>query len=370
MQLADDGLIFSPSDLITFMESAVASHLERLRLVDPATKQFMDPEDPMLKTLQRKGYEHEDAFLNSLRTGGESVIEIKGESQEAMSARTREAMADGVDFIAQAYLHLDNFGGLADFLVKVPAPSRLGDYQYEVWDTKLSQKMKPYFAIQLCCYAEMLESEQGVKPQNVSIVLGNNQITPLRVHDYFGYYRVFKGSFLKFHKDWGPDKLPDPADSSSHGRWSQYAGRLLEERRHLSLVANITRTQIKRLEAADVSTIDELSTTKLKSVSKLNSDIFDRLKAQAEIQIGSESGEKPLYAVLPHEPGRALGLALLPHHSASDVFFDIEGFPLIEGGLEYLWGAMYFDENGKRTFRDFWAHDQAQEKQAFADFVD
>ncbi|MDA1323455.1 MAG: TM0106 family RecB-like putative nuclease [Proteobacteria bacterium] len=370
MRLVDGNLFFAPSDLISYMESALASHMERHRLVAPAISELINQEDPLLKTLQQKGFDHEDAFLVSLKAEGKTVVEIERASQEVMLTQTREAMADGADIIAQAYLQLYNFGGMADFLVKISGASRLGDFHYEVWDTKLSKKMKPYFAIQLCCYAEMLESEQGVRPQNVAIVLGNNEITPLRVQDYFGYYSALKASFLQFHNGWGPDKLPDPADSISHGRWSQYAGRLLEERRHLSLVANITRTQIKRLEASGVSTIDELSVTKLRSIPKLNSDIFDRLKAQAEIQIGSEGVEKPLYKVLPHEPGRALGLALLPHHSASDVFFDIEGFPLIDGGLEYLWGATYFDEKGKRTFRDFWAHDQAEEKQAFTDFVD
>jgi len=43
---------------------------------------------------------------------------------------------------------------------------------------------------------------------------------------------------------------------------------------------------------------------------------------------------------------------------------------LIDGGLEYLWGSTYFDDNGARTFRDFWGHDEAEEKQAFMDFVD
>ena len=65
------------------------------------------------------------------------------------------------DIIGQAYLEMDNFGGIADFLVEVPGKSYLGEYHYEVWAQNL-KKMKPYFAIQLCCYAEMLEIEQGV----------------------------------------------------------------------------------------------------------------------------------------------------------------------------------------------------------------
>ena len=96
-------------------------------------------------------------------------------------------MVDGAEVIAQAYLELDNFGGIADFLIKVEGESTLGDYHYEIWDTKLSKKMKPYFAIQLCCYAEMLESEQGRRPEKVAVVLGDDEVTHLRVKDYYGY---------------------------------------------------------------------------------------------------------------------------------------------------------------------------------------
>ncbi|MBU6320885.1 MAG: TM0106 family RecB-like putative nuclease, partial [Alphaproteobacteria bacterium] len=46
-----------------------------------------------------------------------------------------------------------------------------------------------------------------------------------------------------------------------------------------------------------------------------------------------------------------------------------EGFPGVEGGLEYLWGSTYLNPDGSKGFRDFWAHDRQAEKQAFSDFV-
>ncbi|MBT4700625.1 MAG: helicase, partial [Rhodospirillaceae bacterium] len=190
MQVIAGSPFFAPSDLITYMESAFASHMERWRIADGNIKALMDPEDPMLVTLRKKGYAHEGEYLESLKGAGKDVVEIEEASPDVMLSQTRDAMSGGAEVIAQAYLRLDNFGGMADFLVKVPGRSLLGDYHYEIWDTKLSKKMKPYFAIQLCCYAEMLESEQGVKPQNVAIVLGNNEITPLRVLGYFAYYRT------------------------------------------------------------------------------------------------------------------------------------------------------------------------------------
>ena len=60
---------------------------------------------------------------------------------------------------------------------------------------------------------------------------------------------------------------------------------------------------------------------------------------------------------------------LLPPASAMDVFFDMEGFPLVSGGLEYLFGVVHVVD-GQPQFADWWAHDALQEKLAFQGFVD
>ena len=370
MQFRDGTILFSPSDLGTYMTSSFASHMERQMLDDPGLKNLIDPDDPMLSILQKKGYEHEDAFFEDFKEKYEDVRKIERASPESMRAQTHAAMSDGAEVIAQAYLNLGNFAGHADFLVKVPGKSKFGDYQYDVWDTKLARKAKPYFAIQLCCYAEILEPKQGIRPENVFVALGSGETKSLRVQDYFAYYRALKSSFLAFQESFDKGNAPDPADNASHGRWSKYAQKILAERRDLSLVANITRSQTKRLQAAGIDTIDQLATTKDGSIRKLNDAVFGKLKDQAALQIASEGKKKPIYNVLPHSPEAVRGLSLVPPHSPSDLFFDLEGYPLIEGGLEYLWGATYFDEDGNRTFRDFWAHDHAEERQAFIGFVD
>ena len=370
MQFKNKAIFFSPSDLITFSESPFASHMERCLLEDRSKKILIDPKDVLLERMKQKGFDHEETFLASLISDGKNVLKIERADNELMFIKTKDAMFKGFDVIAQAYLQLNNFGGMADFLIKVPGKSLLGDYHYEIWDTKLSKKMKPYFAIQLCCYSEMLEIEQGIRPKNVAIVLGDKKIIHIRVQDYFAYYSLLKGYFISFHENWKKVDQPNPAESKTHGRWSQYAQNIFQETRHLSLIANITRTQIKRLESSGVYTIDDMSNSTMTSVKKINQDVLERLKGQAQIQILSEGKEKPCYKILPHDNKRPIGLSLLAPHSDNDIFFDIEGFPHIEGGLEYLWGVAYFDKLKERKFKDFWGHDKDQEKKAFSDFVD
>ena len=56
MRFKNEAIFFSPSDLITFLESPFASHMERLLLEDKSQSILLDPKDAMLKNLQKKGY--------------------------------------------------------------------------------------------------------------------------------------------------------------------------------------------------------------------------------------------------------------------------------------------------------------------------
>ena len=244
-------------------------------------------------------------------------------------------MKSGQEVITQGYLSLGQFGGFTDYLVRVPGASNFGDYHYEVWDTKLSKKLKPYFAIQLCCYIEMLEAIQGVRPKQMVVVLGDDSEARLNVDNYFAYYLNLKASFLEFHAE-PPQGLPDPNVSKTYGRWNDLAQQQLHELDHLSLVANLSRSQVKNLEKAGIVTMQALAESDLVSIANMSTDVFARAKQQAKLQIASRGKDKPDYIILPHEAGAQRGLAILPPHSANDVFFDIEGYPHIELSLIHI----------------------------------
>lgn len=351
------------------MSSPFASWMDRYVIELPGKAPEKDPEDPFMSMLQQKGYAHEAALEDKFRAQQLSVTKIAGASSEEKLNQTLAAMREGINIIVQARLQDDQFSGYADFLVKVSGNSELGDYHYEVWDTKLARKTKPTFVIQLCCYAEMLESVQGRRSDNITIALGSGEEETFRTSDYFHYYKNLKHNFLSGQQNFDPDIKPDPMDSRSWGDWSEHAESILEESDHLIQVATITRSQIKRLNQNGIETMQQLVDSSLTTIPKLNANVFQRLKAQATIQKASAGQSVPNFEILLPADGEKTGLALLPLQSSLDVFFDIEGYPLDEGGLEYLWGNTYFSENGERKFRDFWAHNREQEEQAFSEFI-
>ncbi|MFT5368256.1 MAG: putative RecB family nuclease, partial [Candidatus Latescibacterota bacterium] len=374
----NNALIYSPADICRFMTSPFASWMERYAIDQPHVPYESDGTDPMTALLQKKGGAHEVAFLQQVKDEGKTIVEVKGATFEEKFEKTHAAIVGGVDVVYQACLAQVPFRGFADFLVKVPnscrGKSRLGDFHYEIWDTKLSKHAKPYFVMQLCCYAEMLSEIQGCYANEVVVVLGNHVVERLRMDDYRYYYQHLKEQFLAYEVKFDAHQMPDPADSTDWGRWAGVAQGLFEAGDHLNQVATITRSQIKALQKGGVMTATQLAELDVDYVAKVSPIALQRLKAQSRMQVKTKvqqqgGEERPAFEILLPAEGEAKGLALLPPPSLMDVFFDIEGSPLVEGGLEYLWGNTYFDDNGDRQFKDFWAHNAEEEKQCFQAFV-
>jgi len=190
--------------------------------------------------------------------------------------------------------------------------------------------------------------------------------------DFFYYYRELKAGVLRMMDEFDPKRPPEPDPRADHGRWSSHAQAWLEERDHLVLVANINSSQIKKLNQAGISTVAGLAAAGKKKIPRLSDEIYGKLAEQARLQVETRELRKadpdcpPSFRILePGEPNQRRGLALLPPPCPADVFFDMEGFPLADLGLEYLFGASIRGPGGKPEFLDWWAHDEAEEKVAF-----
>jgi len=143
-------------------------------------------------------------------------------------------------------------------------------------------------------------------------------------------------------------------------------------------VANISVGQMKKLKSVGIVTMAGLagpqaigSQTGRRNSGKTRRPgaIAMRDARRSQNKPGREAALRNLAAQGPE--WRALGVAALPPIDPGDVFFDMEGYPLIPGGLEYLFGTWALNETtGAFEFRDWWAHDRDEEKVAFEGFID
>lgn len=367
MQNRDSGRLYAATDLVNFLECEHITSLDLQDLVSPLPRAEVDESTQLI---QQKGYEHEDAYVQYLRDQGKSVVDI-AEGNEGLQARvdaTIKAMRAGVDVVFQATLLQGNLAGFADFLIKVDKQSDLGNYSYEVSDTKLSRKAKAKFLVQLSFYSKLLAVVQGVAPTSMHVVLGDRTQKTYRCADYAHYFEALLQRFLARMEVGAQASYPVPCSHCDVCRWSHLCKQQWLDDDHLNQVANIARGQIFKLEAAGVDTMAKLAGLAAGTqVHKVQPATLAKLRHQASLQVTARESGQRVVELLPQEAGR--GFLRIPEPNAGDMFFDMEGDPLEEGGLEYLFG-LYFLDDGAWTFKGFWAHSRQEECRAFEEFID
>lgn len=370
LQKIKDSIVFSASDITYFSECEHRTWLDRLNLDTPMEKAA---DDDQSKLLQVKGDIHENEFFAKLQEKYAHCVEIdKNLSTDQRVAFTKQAIEDGAEIIFQASLRRGNLIGHADFLLRLDAKGSNGQWLYEVADTKLARSTKAKFILQLCFYSDLLSDVTGQLPQHMHVELGSGKRESFRVPDYIYYYRQLLERYLAFVASY-PKTTPPYPSPCNHCPLCPWRNRCDAKRiddDHLSAVANINRQQIVRLEKAGINTLAKLAgLSEQATVPKFPVETLSKLRHQASLQLHERTTVEQKVVVLPISDGAAKGFARLPKPNEGDLFFDMEGNPMHEGGLEYLFGLYYFD-NSQPIFTPFWGHDREQERQAFSDFMD
>jgi len=347
-------ILFSATDLMRFMGCAHATTLDLSRLRGEGPDPREDSEDAAL--LQKQGDAHEAAHLARLGNAGRGIVEIARGDLTHNAATTCAALAAGPEVVFQGAFLSGNWGGWSDFLERVERPSALGAFSYEVADTKLKRRPHPKHILQLVLYSDLLTEIQGVAPEFAHVELGDGTRATLRLADYSAYARLARARLEGFVANPAPTR-PIPCADCGLCRWADHCESVWQAEDSLFNVANISRGQVKKLEAAGIATMEALANLD-HPVRGMAENTRLRLMTQARLQHARKTGE-PAFELRPPEPGK--GFDLLPQPQPSDIFYDIEGDPHFEGGLEYLHGVWFDGE-----FRAFWGHDHAAEAQALS----
>jgi predicted RecB family nuclease len=374
MKRTETGVIYSPSDLIQFVKSPFASWMERHFLETGMPEPDAQSEEEAL--VAAMGDRHEAVVLKEYEDAGIELASIPKKNSDAAIELTRQAIQAKVPIVYQAAFRDDRFAGFSDFTI-------LNAHgHYEIWDTKLARSPRPYYAVQLCCYAEMFQATTGLPvPERFGVILGSGDKVVFRTEDFIHYYHRVRAAFLALMDGYTGNiaQRPEPLPGADHGLWASQADSYFLETDHVAQVANITSGQVKKLRSAGITTMTALAGAAGTTVRKLQPDTLAALAAQARLQCqtradrAKQADASARFEVLAHygENGEPIGLGALPPPDPADVFFDMEGYPLAAGGLEYLFGASYRDpKTGALEFADWWGHDRDEEKVAFEGFID
>lgn len=350
-------ILFSATDLMRFMGCAHATTLDLMRMRGEGPEPGEDTEDAAL--LQKQGDAHEAGHLQKLKFAGKTVLEIPRGDLVADAKATQAALAQGAEVVFQGAFLSGTWGGWSDFLERVERPSALGPFSYEVADTKLKRRPHPKHVLQLVLYSDLLTEVQGFAPEFAHVELGTGERATLRLADYAHYARAARARLEAFVADPLPTR-PVPCADCGLCRWAAHCESVWQAEDSLFNVANISRGQVKKLEAAGITTMAALADLN-RSVRGMAEGTRARMVTQARLQHARKTGA-PSFELRALEPGK--GFDLLPEPQPGDLFYDIEGDPHYEGGLEYLHGVWCDGQ-----FRAFWAHDHAAESKALEELL-
>jgi uncharacterized protein len=313
MDKKNNEIIYSPTDLVNFIESPYSSWLDHYCIDNPDYKKnkfsskLRDELFNLGNMLEANYYRKlENYHFKKVPTGEKSIT------------HTRLALNTGYKFIAQAHLKKGNFEGFADLLVREKGKSKLGNYCYTVKDIKRASVPKAKFIIQICCYLEMLEDLQGFIPKEAGIILGHNNEELFNVQDFYDYYLNIKKLFLEFHENFDPKIKPTPSLQESLGDWEKEASIYLEKIDSLLLLPSIDTEDIKKLEEKGLNTRKSLLDFE-GELDELSSDTLDVYQTESSVQLLNKE-----YKLFKHNKKEPKGLLNLPRITEDDLFINIK----------------------------------------------
>ncbi len=371
MRLVNSKIQLSASDLVNFLGCKHLTELDRKVIFGELEKPSWS--NPAVAILHKKGLDHEAAFLEHLKNQKLSIADL---SDSHSIDSTKDAMIQGFDVIYQAPLQKENWFGIADFLIRIKGESDLGNYHYQVQDTKLSRETKAATVIQLCLYNQIIEELQGTISKEMVVVKPDPQnqfgFDTFRFTEFQSYFNLVKAQFEKVIYNDPEITYPLPVSRCEICRWWKDCNAQWHEDDHLSLIAGIRSTHLTELERQEYGSLKEYAEDEnpTRQIPEKGSETsYRRLHGQAKIQLKGRETKKPEFKLLAIEPHR--GLNRLPEPSLGDLYFDIEGDHFYEnGGLEYLLGWVFRQSNGSFSYSMRWGLNRRDERKAFEEFIE
>jgi uncharacterized protein len=377
-QQLDGTWIVSPQDVVAEFECVHKVALSAA--VQSGALTVISTPDAGLDLLRDQGLAHERARLESLdpswRVKRLGTPSHSLPSYQSAWEATLAAMAEECDAIYQATLFTGDFIGFADFLILARDDSGSvvrdsdGRAVYEPVDAKSARSAKRGAVLQVGSYAEALVRLGRPAPRQVHLWLGGDDDWSGPADPLMRLAREFRERVTVRLPELGLTPAPEwapPREACSRCRFSTLCDEGRHRDRDLSMIQGIRSTTRQRLVDGGLPTIDTLAMAPDEArPDRVSRETFDRLRAQASIQLqGEQAGQ------IVHEIVDSAVLSAVPPRSPGDLWFDMEGDPYAPGphGLEYMFGFGFL-RHGDFDFATTECHDPTTERRAFEDFID
>jgi predicted RecB family nuclease len=332
---------------------------------------------PFADLVRDKGTAHELAVRARYLGEGLRVLDVPGKGDQSFEswAEGSKALLESpdVDVIYQFPLVHQGIKGVADFLVRVDAEE--GFSRWEPVDAKLARSEgKPGHLLQICFYAEAVESLVGAPPKEMHLELGSGARESYRFEEFGPYWRRMKLELERATESGAPrsETKPEPCSFCDYCDFQKICEAEWRAEDSLVYVANLLKADRQALEGAGIATLEALA--EASATTALPAERFERVHSQAALQLEQRQN---IGAPIPFrhlEPGDdpiwGHGYSHLPLPDEGDVFFDLEGHPLLtpEAGIFFLFGLLY-QVDGEWTYEPIWAHDFEEQEQRAGDLV-
>ena len=265
----------------------------------------------------------------------------------------------------------EDFRGEVDFLLKINNKSKLGNYSYEVYDTKVTKSLKPKHVLQITGYSFLLSKIQEIVPRHMYLIDGANKTHTFKTSEFLDYFLYTKNNFENFlPKANKIDLYPEKCSFCGICSWLDECEKIWDKDNYINQICGIKNSQIIKFKKENIKTIKDLANTKVDKIkSKINLTTKTKLHTQAKLQEEKRTTGKSRFIINDTEKNK--GLYKIPKPNEGDIFYDIEGFPQADKrNFEYLHG-IYFDDGKKKEFKYFGVkkYEKVEEKRIFIDLI-
>ena len=247
-----------------------------------------------------KGLEHEDLYFQNLKKKYSKVKNIKSLKNLTRKEKIDETikyLKKGYELIYGGWLESGEWVGEIDFLeINRNLKSKLGDFSYEISDTKNALKVKGINIYQLGIYVDLLKDVQGILPKNFYFILKDKSKQKIKLTEVYETYLYHKRNYEKFLSDGIKKTVPEKCSYCNFCDWSDQCQNEWESKRHVNQILGNNKKDCQKFISSGIKTYDAVAKLNpQKKIGGLREEIKIKRIEQAKLQLEAEKEGSPKF---------------------------------------------------------------------------